>query len=191
METASGRYVDVRDPDPSTIHLDDIAHHLSRLCRYTGAVRVEHYSVAEHAVHVTRRLASMGASNRAQLAGLHHDDHEAYLGDIGRPHKALLQPVEDDLAERLDAVIRDALKLPDPFALNVHREIKDADNWALAMEAWHLLPSQGRGWWSEGLYDPLTPRSSLGLGANTARRLFLATHDHLMTAIAREALRAP
>ena len=51
--TAAGRYFDFLAPERSVIGIDEIAHALSNICRFTGHTR-DFYSVAEHSVHVSR-----------------------------------------------------------------------------------------------------------------------------------------
>lgn len=185
IETASGRYLNLAAPDPATIHLDDIAHGLAHTCRYAGHTS-RFYSVAEHAELVAAKLRADRFPPEIQLIGLHHDDAEAYVADIARPLKSLLQPAYGQITDRLDVAIWDALDLPGPARTAA---IKAADDWALAAEAYHLLPSQGRGWWSEGLYDPQDPIvewvDMLGITPDEARRSFLRRHDLLVTEIAR------
>lgn len=146
IETFSGRYVDLSDPSPASIVLEDVAHGLAHTCRYNG--QIDYYSVAEHAVAVSVYLERMGYSEKVCLMGLHHDDAEAYLGDVTRPLKSLLQPAYGRLTEAMDAAIIEGLDLPwDTEQGNVcEKVIKDADNWALMREARALLPSQGKTW---------------------------------------------
>ena len=79
------------DPRPEEIHLMDLAHALSMICRYAGHTR-DFYSVAEHCVLVSQHVAPKHA-----LWGLLHDAGEAYTADIPRPLKRHLnewQPIE-------------------------------------------------------------------------------------------------
>lgn len=164
VETSTGRYVDLANPDPGTITLEDIAAHLSRIGRFNGACQ-RFYSVAEHALLVADRLRALGHGAATILRGLHHDDHEAYSGDKTRPYKLAVRAVGgpascgpwEEINERLDQAIVQALDLPD-LTVEAWQAIKQADNWALAAEAYHLLPSRGRGWVVDGLYDPDEPR---------------------------------
>lgn len=150
MEMASGVYFDLLNPDPKLVRIDDIAHHLSQINRYTGAAH-RPISVAEHAVLVADRLRSQGYGAATILAGLHHDDAEAYVGDVGRPLKLALGDTYGDLERTVDRAIWEGLDLP----RNANwAAVKAADDWALAAEAWHLLPSRGEGWFCWGLYDP-------------------------------------
>lgn len=82
--TFSGHKFYPLDPRPEAVCLQDIAHALAHICRWTGHVSY-HYSVAQHAVQVALAVEQM-APDLALLA-LHHDDAEAYLGDIARPWK--------------------------------------------------------------------------------------------------------
>lgn len=83
--THSGRMLDLSCPDPDLIDLEDIAHHLARVCRFGGAVD-GFYSVASHSVYVARELGrewqGRGSRTRVMAAGLMHDATEAYLGDM-------------------------------------------------------------------------------------------------------------
>lgn len=81
IETYTGRRFYVTEPRAQDVCLEDIAHALSMLCRFTGHVR-EFYSVAQHSVHVSHICAPEDA-----LWGLLHDASEAYLGDLNRPLK--------------------------------------------------------------------------------------------------------
>jgi hypothetical protein len=146
VETFSGSYVNVNRPDPDTIRLPDIAHALSNICRYGGHCR-HFYSVAQHAIFCAERVKREGYGIKKQLAALHHDDAEAFLGDIPRPLKPLLGAAYKRLTDRMDAAILTALDLPlVPEDLHEAR-VKAADNDALFIEAKHLLPSQGKHWW--------------------------------------------
>lgn len=179
METVSGRYVNVIDPDPADIVIGDIAHHLACICRYTGAVR-RPFSVGEHAVLVARRLEEIGAPEPVILAGLHHDDAEAYLNDVGRPLKqnlAAYYPISD----RMDIAVRDALGISHlPFK---DPRVKEADTWALGAESYQLLPSRGKRWISDGMYVPGGEDDkwlwSLGWRFEVARYRWLSWHNEL------------
>ena len=146
VETFSGRFVDVAQPDPSTIVLEDIAWALSQTCRYGGHCQT-FYSVAEHAVFVSKRLERKGMPVATQLAGLHHDDSEYVLSDIPRPMKPLLGKVYEAMTTRVDLAIVPALELPFQAKAFHDPVVKEADTWALLVEARYLLLSQGKGWY--------------------------------------------
>lgn len=190
IETFSGAYVNTEYPKAETIILEDVAHALSQTCRYGGHT-LRFYSVAEHAVLVSRRLQELGFDKWVCLAGLHHDDAEAYLGDIPRPLKTHLGERYKSLSERMDRAIVAGLHLPF-FTDYLHRaEVKDADNWALFVEARSLLPSKGLNWTSsfedwdiasrteaEAEKDP--PYWCGGQDPTTAEGEFLSRHFELI-----------
>lgn len=146
IETYSGRFLDFAEPDPGQITLDDIAHGLAHTCRYGGQCK-HFYSVAEHSILVAEKLWEVYHDAWVALLGLHHDDHEAYIGDIPRSLKKLLGDEWILIERRMDEVIAAALGhqwAADDFHIGGH--VKDADNWALMWEARYLLPSGGGGW---------------------------------------------
>lgn len=178
METVSGIYFDLANPRAMQVTLDDVAHHLSQVCRYAGATRV-FYSVAEHAYLVAQRLRAQDHSVLIQLAGLHHDDAEAYVGDNTRPMK-LRAPILSEIEAAVFPEVVAGLGLADlPFD---DPAVKEADDWALSAEAYHLLPSRGAGWFSEGLYDREEPNSwlwRLGWDSSRAKVNWLRLHYEL------------
>jgi uncharacterized protein len=183
IELSSGAYLDLAAPDPALITLEVVAHGLSQTCRFAGQSR-RFYSVAEHACLVAAKLDAGGAPPATQLRGLHHDDAEAFIGDVTRPLKSLL-PDYSELEEHLAIACAEALALP-ALSWESHRAIKAADDWALACEAYHLLPSRGAGWFCEGLYEPEADHgwgAALGCRPDTARAMFLATHSRLVAAL--------
>jgi hypothetical protein len=190
IETFTGNYVDTRNPDWATITVTDIAHALSSVCRYGGHCR-RFYSVAEHAVFVSVRLERKGYDWDTVFGGLHHDDPEAYLGDIPRPLKPLLGKSYELLTNKMEAAIMKSLDLPN-ITKEQYLQIKEADNWALFVEARHLLPSQGKGWWDGGQSSQTWGIETLpsriitpdywkgGLPPEAAEHLFLARHRELL-----------
>ncbi len=132
MMTVSGTdYIPAR-LDGADIRIEDIAHALSLICRFGGHTK-EHYSVAQHSLLVLRILASSDVSPEVQLAGLMHDAHEAYIGDIPTPIKATLGSAWKALEAQAASTVQDAFDLK-----QVMRQykpiIKHADLVALATE---------------------------------------------------------
>lgn len=154
------------DPRVDEILLEDIAHSLSKICRYNGH-SVDHYSVAEHSVLVSRHVRP---ENRLQA--LLHDAPEAYLGDIIRPVKRFIS----EFGEHEDRLIN----LIGPkfgFNPNFTDDVMRVDNAILADEKLvlfrHDLP-----WY--------LPEPPLGIAddikcltAKQAKRLFLKTYYEL------------
>jgi 5'-deoxynucleotidase YfbR-like HD superfamily hydrolase len=126
IKTFTGR-VDPLNPDVDTINIEDIAHALSRQCRYNGHCE-GFMSVARHSIWVAERLDDEGYNTEVQLTGLLHDAAEAYLGDLVRPLKhtpfgAMYLEVE----AALEAVIAERFSIPCPMP----RAVRDADDWVL------------------------------------------------------------
>jgi 5'-deoxynucleotidase YfbR-like HD superfamily hydrolase len=111
--TYAGHTINFLDFRVEDVRLEEIAHALSRLCRFGGHCR-EHYNVAHHAVLVSRWLEEKGAPLPVVYAGLHHDDTEAYLGDVISPLKKLL-PEYQKFEDRFAKVIGEALGFAYPF----------------------------------------------------------------------------
>lgn len=88
LYTFTGVKVDVIDPKSNQLKMADIIHHLSNQCRWTGACK-HFYSIAQHTVLGTRALMRKGDYHAARIFFL-HDNSEAYMTDISRTVKDLL-----------------------------------------------------------------------------------------------------
>lgn len=111
--THSGRRVSLYAPKSDDICTLDIAHHLGRIGRFTGAGD-KYISVAQHCIHV-----SMICPPEYARWALLHDASEAYLTDVNSPLKKLLRGI-DDLPPEVCAVLDGAL---DTRTLEVMREL--------------------------------------------------------------------
>ena len=114
MFTRSGRMLDLLNPDPSQINLQDISHALSRVCRYAGNTEPL-YTVAQHSL-----LVSAFCSQENKLWGLLHDAAEAYLGDVPKPVKDLC-PDYRAIEARIERAVADYFGLPYPIPVEVMR----------------------------------------------------------------------
>lgn len=83
MLTYTGKFFNILDPDPAEIDPKDLAHQLSMICRYNGAVS-HFYSVAQHSVIVAQRFEE---GSEIRKWALLHDTPEAYIGDLIAPLK--------------------------------------------------------------------------------------------------------
>lgn len=91
VRSYSGKYIDLKDPDPQTFFPIDIATQLARKCRFGGATK-KFYSVAEHSVWCALKAEEKHPHHdRLPLLMLMHDAHEFCLEDVGSPVKAEFQ----------------------------------------------------------------------------------------------------
>ncbi len=125
------------DPRPEDIDIKDIAHALSLINRYNGHTP-QGYSVAQHAV-----LVSQIVPRRYAKLGLHHDDGEAYLGDVISPIKRLIRELYEPIEEKVMRAVALRLGFLDEFDCPAaRRRVKEADLVLLATETRDLKPSQ-------------------------------------------------
>ncbi len=104
----SGRRLDILNPSPLDIEIEDIAHGLARVARWNGQTRgAEIFSVAQHSVLVAEILALLdaGAPARWLLFALLHDAPEYVIGDMISPFKAALGEVYREVEARLSRAI--------------------------------------------------------------------------------------
>ena len=134
----SGRRLDLLDPTPVDIEIEDIAHGLAFVARWNGQTQGDFaYSVAEHSLlveEIFRRLQPE-APVRWQLAALLHDAPEYVIGDMISPVKAAVGPGYGALDERLTAAIHIRFGLPAAIPKTVKTQIKRADRVSAWMEA--------------------------------------------------------
>ena len=91
----SGRRLDLLDPSPLDVEIEDIAHGLAFVARWNGQTRGEHpYSVAEHSLLVEELYGRIAprAEPRWRLAALLHDAPEYVIGDMISPVKGAVGP---------------------------------------------------------------------------------------------------
>ena len=134
----SGRRLDLLDPTPVDIEIEDIAHGLAFVARWNGQTSGEHpYSVAEHSLLVENIFSrgALGVSSKWQLAALLHDAPEYVIGDMISPVKAAVGPGYAALDERLTAAIHLRFGLPATLPVSVKAAIKAADRLSAWLEA--------------------------------------------------------
>ena len=134
----SGRRLDLLDPTPVDIEIEDIAHGLAFQARWNGQTIGDFpYSVAEHSLLVESLFsrANPAAPGRWKLAALLHDAPEYVIGDMISPVKAAVGPGYGDLDDRLMAAIHLRFGLPAQVPAQIKRQIKKADKSSAWLEA--------------------------------------------------------
>jgi hypothetical protein len=135
IRLVSGEPFDYLDPDAHTIELHDVAHALARCSRYAGHC-VYTWTVAQHTILVAHLIGDYYREPRLALAGLHHDDVEAFTGDWTSPMKVACQRLGLDYVKALERPIETAIcrqlgLVVDDLHAGV---VKDADRLALVIE---------------------------------------------------------
>ncbi len=134
----SGRRLDLLDPSPLDVEIEDIAHGLARVARWNGQTSGPHiFSVAQHSVLVERIAGSIdpGAPARWRLAALLHDAPEYVIGDMISPFKAVIGESYKSVELRILAAIHLRFALPANIPAALLRIIKQADSVAAFIEA--------------------------------------------------------
>jgi uncharacterized protein len=137
----SGRRLDLLDPSPLDVELEDIAHGLARVARWNGQTKGPHiFSVAQHCllVEALARLRVPRLDSGARLAVLLHDAPEYVVGDMISPFKAVIGGDYKAVELRLLTAIHRRFGLPPEASPEIKALIKFADSGAAYLEATRL-----------------------------------------------------
>jgi 5'-deoxynucleotidase YfbR-like HD superfamily hydrolase len=137
----SGRRLDLLDPSPLDIEIEDIAHGLARVARWNGQTTGDHaFSVAQHSLIVENLCGKLapGWPAKWRLAALLHDGPEFVIGDMISPFKAALGLDYRAFEDKLEAAIHVRFGLPAHAPATVKGVIKHADRICAYFEAMQL-----------------------------------------------------
>lgn len=137
----SGRRLDLMDPSPVDIEIEDIAHGLARVARWNGQTTGPYaFSVAQHSVVVEHLCAVLEPKldPQSRLMALLHDAPEYVIGDMISPFKAVLGDGYKQIETRLAYAIHARFGLPAETPRALKRLIKKADNLCAFFEATQL-----------------------------------------------------
>ena len=137
----SGRRLDLLDPSPLDVEVEDIAHGLARVARWNGQTIGDHaFSVAQHSLLVEDILGRVDAAigTDLRLAALFHDAPEYVIGDMISPFKAVIGDNYKAVEARLQEAIHIRLGLPAHLPTSWKTAIKKADKIAAFLEATQL-----------------------------------------------------
>ncbi len=165
IRTVAGRYFDFMAPHRSAFGIEEIAHALANLCRFTGHT-TEFYSVAQHSVIVSSIVPFEDA-----MHGLLHDAAEAFVGDVASPLKRLL-PEYRAIEKRVEAAVLERFGLAPEFPESVKR----ADLILLLTEQRDLMRNNDE--WRQTDVQPLPHRID-PWPPEKARDAFIARYEFL------------
>jgi 5'-deoxynucleotidase YfbR-like HD superfamily hydrolase len=137
----SGRRLDLLDPSPLDVEMDDIAHGLARVARWNGQTKgAQIFSVAQHVllVEALARQKTPTLDARGRLAVLLHDSAEYVIGDMISPFKAVIGDSYKAVENRLLAAIHVRFGLPAKLPDSLLKLIKAADRNAAYLESTRL-----------------------------------------------------
>ena len=180
----SGRRLDLLNPSPLDIEIEDIAHGLSRVARWNGQTSGAHaFTVAQHSVLVVDIMSKLN-SNLSQddlLVGLLHDAPEYVIGDLISPFKKAVGADYKSLEDSLMTAIHLRFSLPAKPSQSLQRLIKKSDTAAAHLEAIYLAGFRNEdalkafGPLPEISFSPL-----ISLEANEAKSAFLNRFELLI-----------
>jgi 5'-deoxynucleotidase YfbR-like HD superfamily hydrolase len=137
----SGRRLDLLEPSPLDIEIDDIAHGLARVARWNGQTRGPHaFSVAQHSVLVEHLVSELHPrlARQARLMALLHDAPEYVIGDLISPFKAAVGIDYKRMEARLQAAIHQRFGLSALVPVTLKTLFKKADHLSAYFEAIQL-----------------------------------------------------
>lgn len=150
----SGRRLDLLDPSPVDIEIEDIAHGLARVARWNGQTRGPlPFSVAQHSLLVEVFCGALRPDwpVKWRLAALLHDGPEFVIGDMISPFKSALGDQYRTIEKRLQRAIHLRFGLPADLPETIEKAIKRADRASAFFEATQLAG-----------FDPIEANSLFG-----------------------------
>lgn len=137
----SGRRLDILNPSPLDVEIEDITHGLARVARWNGQTIGKHaFSVAQHSLLVLDLALKLKSNLKRdwQLAALLHDASEYVIGDLISPFKQALSADYRNIENNLLAAIHTRFSLPINLPKNIEQLIKKADKISAYLEAIQL-----------------------------------------------------
>ena len=134
----SGRRLDLLDPSPFDVEIEDIARGLARVARWNGQTSGDHaFSVAEHSVVVEDLFSTLNpkSTREERLTALLHDAAEYVIGDMISPFKNALGLDYKDFEARIEEVIHIRFGLPPEMPTGLKKQIKQCDIYCAWFEA--------------------------------------------------------
>ncbi len=183
----SGRRLDLLDPSPLDVEIEDIAHGLARVARWNGQTEGPHiFSVAQHSllVEAISRRRAPNVDPRWRLAVLLHDAPEYVIGDLISPFKAVFNADYKTVEHRLLHAVALRFGLPVKWPPALMKLVKESDRGAAYLEATRLAgfkEAEARRLFGmpPGLDAATEKRYLVPWGAEAAERRFLKRVEEL------------
>lgn len=164
------------DPRVEEIRLEDIAHGLAIECRWGGQSKYP-VPVAQHVVWTSKVVEMLNGSLLDQFVALHHDDAEAYIGDIKSPLKRMWEfEFIRAIEHRLNLCIFEALGVPQGYPFSAM--VKHADTVMLVTEAEQVMPPHP--WYLADCYPDAAPIKVVEISWRRAKAHYLMRHYELI-----------
>ncbi|MEM9725362.1 MAG: HD family hydrolase [Pseudomonadota bacterium] len=185
----SGRRLDLLDPSPLDIEVEDIAHGLSRVARWNGQTTGDYtFSVAQHSLLVEELtlLNKRRPSPAERLFALLHDAPEYVVGDLISPFKAVVGDGYKALEKRLLDAILTRFSLPAPPPASWEKRIKRADKLAAYLEAVQLAgftPGEAKPFFGSPKQEQIAHITLKAAPPEEAKRDYLTRFQSLMLKI--------
>lgn len=182
----SGRRLDLLDPAPLDIEIEDIAHGLAFVARWNGQTMGDWpYSVAEHSLLVEDIFTRLnpGIAPKWQMAALLHDAPEYVIGDMISPVKSAIGPGYSALDERLTAAVHLRFGLPALLPAAIKRAIKRADKlsaWFEAVQIAGFTRAEANRFFGTPMIEGLGPVEIRLRPPVEARAAFVARHRDIL-----------
>ena len=136
ITTYGGTHFTPTEPNAADIHITDIAHALSLICRGNGHVKT-FFSVGQHCIHCALEAKARGYSDRVVLACLLHDAGEAYMSDVPRPLKPYISDYKVIEGKLLNTIYEKYLG--SPLTTEEEALVQNIDDDMLYYDLWNLL----------------------------------------------------
>jgi len=185
----SGRRLDLLDPTPVDVEIEDIAHGLSFVARWNGQTMGDYaYSVAEHSILVEQIFTQVFSdeADKWKLAALLHDAPEYVIGDMISPVKAAVGEDYGELDARLTAAIHIRFGLPAKLPASIKKKIKVADNISAWLEATQIAgfsEDEANAFFGKQNPSDISKFKILLRPPLEARAAFTARHNELLSKI--------
>lgn len=181
ITTSTGKRFYINDPRAEDFCVEDIAHALSNLCRFTGH-SPRFYSVGEHSLHCLDVARMMNATPLQCLYALLHDASEAVMNDLARPVKQNV-PDYKALEDIISEVMWEVCGIPKPTEED-YKFVKKVDNTLIIMEMEQIMKrddyEEGDSLESFINEIPFSINMEDGFGSGESKEIFLDECYHLL-----------